>query len=80
MKDAIDAVIHARPGNSSPSGNGGGANKDSAVAKQRSTVNKRRSQVVSGGGWKCNCGRCNMCLPSPSGESGSTSDCFLVDR
>ena len=62
VKDAIDALIQARPGGSSPSSSGGGVTRDT----KRSTL-KRRSQVPSG--WKCNCGKCSKCLPSPSGES-----------
>ena len=62
VKDAIDALIQARPGGSSPSNDGGGATRDT----KRSTLCRRRSHVPSGS--KCNCGKCSKCLPSPSGE------------
>ena len=67
VKSAIDSLIQARPGSSSSSPtNGGGANKEQAAVK-RSTLKRRSNAGTSG--WRCNCGKCTKCLPSPSGES-----------
>ena len=78
VKGAIDGLIQARPGSSSASSlagssppSGGGANKGQDQPAVKRAVTKRRSHYIPNPsvGWKCNCGKCTKCLPSPSGES-----------
>ena len=70
VKEAIDMLIHARPGHCTPpeitENKVGGANDLGPPPAQpgvkRSTL-KRKSFIG-----KCHCGKCFKCVPSPSGE------------
>lgn len=72
MKDAIDALINARPGQPSPKLQHKDEplltkSLDTSLNKENVQLDVKRKSVhlpVT----KCSCGKCSRCVPSPSGN------------